>query len=158
MPRPRRIDATRESTTRAKPYTPPAKLSAPPAPPGVSQRWVRTSVGKEVDAKNMSYRMQEGYVPVRAEDRPGYGGPSHGSDSRYAGVIGVGDLILMQNAEENVEARRDYYEKASQREIEAIDQQMFREDSDKAHMYAPRRKSTTLTGTRRPSLGDEDDD
>src|SRR5690348_11816928 len=96
MPPVARNQATRESTTRSKPYKPPAVLDAPTPPPGYVYRWVRVSVQGVDDAKNISMQRRDGWVPVHASDHPEYDAPVH-PEGKYAGVIGVGDLVLCKN-------------------------------------------------------------
>ena len=51
---------TRANTTRRKPWQPPAKLDAPPAPDGFEHRWIRTQLRGEDDKANVFSRMREG--------------------------------------------------------------------------------------------------
>ena len=65
-----REDESRESTARRKPWTPPSRLDAPPAPLGYKHRWIRSSAGGVEDRTNVAGRLREGYELVRADEYP----------------------------------------------------------------------------------------
>jgi len=65
-----RASQTRSKTERPKVWTPPSSLDAPPAPKGFRHRWIRAeSLGFD-DTKNISGRLREGFVLVRADEYP----------------------------------------------------------------------------------------
>ena len=55
-----RETTNRANTSRRKPWQPPAKLDAPPAPDGFEHRWIRTHLRGEDDKSNVFSRMREG--------------------------------------------------------------------------------------------------
>ena len=63
-----RETTSRVNTSRRKPWQPPAKLDAPPAPDGYEHRWIRTAIRGEDDKSNVFSRMREGWEPVKAEE------------------------------------------------------------------------------------------
>ena len=101
-----RASQTRSKTERPKVWTPPSSLDAPPAPKGFRHRWIRVeSIGFQ-DTKNISARLREGYELVRADQYPDSDYPVVDS-GKYAGVIGVGGLLLARIPEELAKQRTD---------------------------------------------------
>ena len=82
-------------------------LDAPPAPDGFRHRWIRAeSVGFQ-DSKNIFGRLREGYELVRADEYKNSDYPVV-TDGKYAGVIGVGGLLLARIPIELANARMAY--------------------------------------------------
>ena len=99
-----RAAGTRTKTERPKEYKPPSSLDAPKAPDGFRHRWIRAeSVGFQ-DSKNIFGRLREGYELVRADEYKDSDYPVV-TDGKYAGVIGVGGLLLARIPIELAEAR-----------------------------------------------------
>jgi hypothetical protein len=94
-----RASQTREKEARKKVWTPPSSLDAPPAPNGFRHRWVRIESMGFQDTKNVSGRLRSGYEMVRADEYPDSDYPVIG-EGKYAGVIGVGGLVLTRVPEE----------------------------------------------------------
>jgi len=65
-----REEASRETTARRKPWTPPSRLDAPPAPPGFKHRWIRAEAGGQDDRINVASKLREGYELVRGGRSP----------------------------------------------------------------------------------------
>ena len=94
-----RASSTRSKTERPKVWTPPSSLDAPPAPDGFRHRWIRAESLGFQDTKNVSARLREGFELVRADEYPDTQYPVI-TDGKYAGVIGVGGLLLARISEE----------------------------------------------------------
>ena len=94
-----RASQTREKTAHKKVWTPPSPLDSPPAPSGFKHRWIRAESMGFQDTKNVSASLREGYELVRAEDYPDQDFPTE-TTGKYAGVIGVGGLLLAKIPEE----------------------------------------------------------
>ena len=108
-----RAAVTRSKTERPKVYKPPSSLDAPPAPDGFRHRWIRAeSVGFQ-DSKNIFGRLREGYELVRADEYKDSDYPVV-TDGKYAGVIGVGGLLLARIPEELATARSSYQKTLSE--------------------------------------------
>ena len=88
-----RASQSRAKDNRPQTWTPPSSLDAPPAPDGFRHRWIRTEVLGFDDTKNMSDKMRSGWELVRADEYPDSSHPQL-KDGKYAGVIGVGGLVL----------------------------------------------------------------
>ena len=105
---------SRSHQKRKVTYTPPSYLDAPkPNVDGVKYRWLRVSTGGEDDARNIAIRKREGYDFVKKEEHPDFDVPVHES-GKYAGVIGVGGLVLARVPEEIAKARTEYFKRQAQ--------------------------------------------
>ena len=94
-----RASSTRSKTERPKVWTPPSSLDAPKAPDGFRHRWIRAETMGFDDSKNVQGRLRGGYELVRADEYPDADYPVQ-KDGKYAGVIGVGGLVLARVPEE----------------------------------------------------------
>ena len=123
-----RASKTRGKDARRKPWAPPSMLDAPPAPEGFKHRWIRAEVRGYDDQKNISGRLREGYELVRQDEFPDFEAPVIES-GKYAGVFGVGGLVLARIPIETVEERSKYFEQRTQDQMNAVDHDMMRENS-----------------------------
>ena len=103
-------------------------LDAPPAPDGYKHRWIRAEVRGFDDQKNISARLREGYELVRRDEYPDFEAPVIDS-GKYAGVFGVGGLVLARIPLETVAERQAYFDGRTQDQMEAVDTDMMRENS-----------------------------
>ena len=145
-----RASRTREKDARRKPWAPPSMLDAPPAPEGFKHRWIRAEVRGYDDQKNISGRLREGYELVRQDEFPDFEAPVIES-GKYAGVFGVGGLILARIPLETVEERRAYFDGRTKDQMEAVDHDMMRENAHSTMTISnPERQSrVTFGGTRK---------
>ena len=141
-----RSSETREKETRRKPWSPPSRLDAPPAPEGYKHRWLRAEVNGNLDNQNIYSKLREGYELVRLEDLPEeYRGmlPTM-DDGKHAGVVAVGGLLLARIPDETVEERNAYFRKKAQEQLHAVDNEMMRENAHSSmRLQAPERRSRT---------------
>lgn len=145
-----RANKTREKTASRRPWAPPSMLDAPPAPEGFAHRWIRAEARGFDDTKNISARMREGYELVRRDEYPDFEAPTIDS-GKYEGVFGVGGLLLARIPLETVQERNEYYRSQSQDQMDAVDQDMLRENSHSTMTISkPDRQSrVTFGGTRK---------
>lgn len=137
---------TREATgSRKKVWKRQSMLPTPDPRPGVSFRWVRTSTLGNADMTNVSARFREGYAPVKAADYPELQIMSD-VDSRFAGNIEVGGLLLCAAATEDVEARVEGQLEIAQNQIDSVDHNLMRESDSRMPMLRPERSSKTSFG------------
>ena len=141
-----RSSETREKETRRKPWSPPSRLDAPPAPEGYKHRWLRAEVNGNLDNQNIYSKLREGYELVRLEDLPEeYRGmlPTM-DDGKHAGVVSVGGLLLAKIPDETVDERNAYFRKKAQDQLHAVDNEMMRENAHSSmRLQAPERSSRT---------------
>ena len=144
--RTKRDSETREATARRKPWAPPSRLDAPPAPEGYKHRWIRKEAGGIDDRMNVSAKLREGYELVRAEEYPEFQGTS-ADDGKHAGVIGVGDVLLARIPVETVEERTAYFREKTHDQIRAADSDLLRNNSHSSmRINSPERRSNVSLG------------
>ena len=116
---PSRESETRAKQERRKPWAPPSQLDAPPAPDGFVHRWIRAESVGQMDQKNVSARLREGWEFVRGDEYPDTEWPQIDS-GKYQGVIAVGGLMLARIPEETVDERKQYFAKRTQDKEDAV--------------------------------------
>ena len=116
---PPRESETRVKTERRKPWTPPSQLDAPPAPAGFKHRWIRAEAVGQMDQKNVSARLREGWEFVRADEYSDQEWPQIDS-GKYSGVIAVGGLMLARIPEEIVKERAEYFAQTAQDKDDSV--------------------------------------
>ena len=143
-----RAAVTRSKTERPKVYKPPSSLDAPPAPDGYRHRWIRAeSVGFQ-DSKNIFGRLREGYELVRADEYKDSDYPIV-ADGKYAGVIGVGGLLLARIPEELAQARSAYQKTLSEGQDEAIENDLLKDQDKRMPIKVDRSSKHTFGGTKK---------
>jgi len=143
-----RASQSREKNKRPQTWTPPSSLDAPPAPDGYRHRWIRTEVLGFDDTKNMSGKMRSGFELVRADEYPDTEYPSM-KDGKYAGVIGVGGLVLARIPEEIAKSREEFFKKQTQDRDEAINNDLLKEQHSSMPINAERQSRVTFGGTKK---------
>ncbi len=143
-----RASETRTKNDRPKVWTPPSSLDAPPAPDGFRHRWIRAeSLGFD-DTKNIAGRLRSGYELVRADEYPDHDYPSV-KDGKYAGVIGVGGLVLARVPEEIAKSREEYFAKRTQEREQAIANDPLKEQHPSMPINSERQTRVTFGGTKK---------
>ena len=143
-----RASQTREKTKRKKVWTPPSYLDTPNAPAGFRHRWVRVEILGYVDTKNIQGRLRSGYELVRADQYPEDEYPAI-PDGKYAGVIGHGGLVLTRVPEEIAKQRSDYFAKLGQDQMDAVDNDLMKEQHKSMPIDIDRQSRTTFGGRKR---------
>lgn len=136
-----------------RPWEPPSNLAAPPARPGMGQKWVRVSIRNEDDATNLSKSFREGWIPRRADTVPSGFRPPTIAHGEFAGCIGVHGMVLCEMPETRINQRRSYYEGRTRQQTVAIEQDLLKEQRP-GHPIHQERKSTVSVG-RRPVVADD---
>ena len=143
-----RAAVTRSKTERPKVYKPPSSLDAPPAPDGFRHRWIRAeSVGFQ-DSKNIYGRLREGYELVRADEYKDSDYPTV-TEGKYAGVIGVGGLLLARIPEELAKSRSEYQKSLSEGQDEAIENDLLKDQDKRMPIKVDRSSKHTFGGTKK---------
>ena len=143
-----RASSTRSKTERPKVWTPPSSLDAPPAPDGFRHRWIRAESLGFQDTKNVSARLREGFELVRADEYPDTQYPVI-TDGKYAGVIGVGGLLLARISEEIAKQRAAYIDSLSKGQDEAVEHDLMKEQHKSMPIYVDRQSRVTFGGTKK---------
>lgn len=143
-----RASQSRVSEKRPVTWTPPSSLDAPPAPEGFKHRWIRTEVLGFDDTKNMSAKLRSGWELVRGDEYPGqtYATVKEG---KYAGVIGVGGLVLARIPEEIAKARDEYYRRQTQDREDAVNNDLMKEQHPSMPIDSDRQSRVTFGGTKK---------
>ena len=142
-----RAAVTRSKTERPKEYKPPSSLDAPPAPDGFRHRWIRAESMGFNDTKNIHGRLRSGYELVRADE---YDSDTYPTvlDGKYAGVIGVGGLLLARIPDELAQSRVDYQRRQTEGQYEAVENDLLK-DQDKRMPMKFERSSKNFGGTKK---------
>ena len=143
-----RASQSRDKDKRPQTWTPPSSLDAPPAPDGYRHRWIRTEVLGFDDTKNMSGKLRSGFELVRADEYPDSQYPQM-KDGKYAGVIGVGGLVLARIPEEVAKSREEFFKKQTQAKDEAINNDLMKEQHSSMPINAERQSRVTFGGTKK---------
>ena len=139
---------TRDKVKRPTTWTPPSSLDAPPAPDGYRHRWIRTETMGFDDTKNMSGKIRSGWELVRADEYPGTDYPSV-KEGKYAGVIGVGGLVLARIPEEVAKAREDYFRRQTKDKDDAVNNDLMKEEHPSMPINQERQTRVTFGGTKK---------
>ena len=148
-----KIKTSRASSTRVKEakkttWTPPNSLDAPPAPHGFRHRWIRTEVLGFDDTKNVAGKLREGWELVRADQYPETEYPVM-TEGKYAGVIGVGGLVLARISEEIAQSREAYFKRQNMDRDEAISNDLMKEQHPSMPINQERQTRVTFGGTKK---------
>ena len=143
-----RASQTKAKTAKKVVWTPPSSLDAPNAPAGYRHRWIRHEVMGFDDTKNMAAMIRSGYELVRADEYPEEDYPVM-KEGKYAGMIGVGGLVLARIPEEIAKARQEYYDKQNEAKDEAIKHDILKEQHPSMPISQERQTRVTFGGTKK---------
>ena len=143
-----RASQTREKTSRKTVWTPPSSLDAPLAPDGYHHRWIRAESMGFDDTKNMSGKIRSGYELVRADQYPEQNYPVE-TQGKYAGIIGVGGLLLAKIPEETALQIEAYYDRQTKNQDEAINNDLMKEQHSSMPINSERQTRVTFGGTKK---------
>lgn len=135
---------TREKAKRIESWTPPSLLPTPEPQEGVVFRWIRVSSLGQHDPSNVASSFRQGWVPCRAEDHPEIAMLAGDPNSRYAGQIENGGLLLCKAPVEMARARKAYYEKQAAQQMEAVDSNYMRQNDPRMPVFKERRSEVTF--------------
>ena len=143
-----RASQTRAKTEKPKVWTPPSSLDAPPAPDGYRHRWIRAESMGFDDTKNITGKLRSGWELVRSDEYPNEDYPAIDS-GKYAGVIGVGGLVLARISEELAQSREAYYKRMNADRQEAIENDVLKEQHPSMPINQDRQTRVTFGGTKK---------
>jgi hypothetical protein len=143
-----RASQSRDNSAKKKTWTPPSSLDAPPAPTGFRHQWIRAESMGFQDTKNIAASLREGYELVRADQYPESNYPVE-TEGRYAGVIGVGGLLLARIPEEIAQQIDAYYAKQTADKEEAINNDLMKEQHPSMPINNERQTRVTFGGTKK---------
>ena len=148
---------SRESNSKAskeakKLWAPPSSLDAPPAPNGYAHRWIRTSVQGFEDTANVSKKLREGWDFVKVDqikEEIGENKFPFYTEGQYQGCIGIGGLVLARIPVEILEARAEYFNKITQDRMNAVDNDLMKEQHPDMPINIDRQSRVTFGGSRK---------
>ena len=134
---------TREKTVRKKAWQRPEMLPSPNPEPGYVFHWVRVSTQGQVDATNVSSKLREGWVQVKATDHPEITLVSIEHD-RFKDNIVIGGLLLCKAPIELVEERSEYYDTQTRSQMNSVDNNLMRENDPRMPLFNERKTKVTF--------------
>ena len=143
-----RVSETRVKNERPKVWAPPSTLDAPPAPDGYVHRWIRAEVMGYQDTGNMAAQIKSGWELVRADEYPDADYPEV-TDGKYAGMIGVGGLVLARMSEELAKSRDEYYKQMNADRNEALNNDVMKEQHPSMPINQERQTRVTFGGSKK---------
>ena len=143
-----RASQTRDKIEVKKVWTPPNSLDAPPAPTGYRHQWIRAEILGQRDDKNVASSLIEGWELVRADQYPESNYPTM-HEGRYAGMIGVGGLLLARIPEEIAIQIDAYYKKQNEAKEEAVDNNLMKEQHPSMRFSKESNTRVTFGGTKK---------
>jgi hypothetical protein len=96
----------------------------------------------------MSGKIRSGWELVRADEYPESQYPSV-KDGKYAGVIGVGGLLLARIPEEIAKSREAFFRQQTQARDEAINNDLMKEQHSSMPINSDRQSRVTFGGTKK---------
>ena len=70
-------------------------------------------------------------------------------DGKYAGVIGVGGLVLTRVPEEIAKQRQDYYAQQGMEQVQALDNDLMKEQHQSMPINIDRQSRVTFGGSKK---------
>jgi len=141
-----RLDRELENRTvqeRPKQWMPPELLPEPDKQPGYAYRWIRVSTLNAADPRNISSKLREGWEPVSIEEQPKYRLLASG-DGKFKDNIEIGGLLLCKTPSEFVAQRSEYYDKQTQAQTEAVDNNLMRQSDPRMPIFNERKSTSTF--------------
>jgi hypothetical protein len=128
---------SREKEVRYE-YKPASTLPDPTPEPGTTFRWIATAVLSVSDPTNVSRKMRDGWVPVKAEDHP-----ELMLQGNASGNVEVGGLMLCKMPTAKAKAISDYYAQQNNAQMESVDNNFMRQSDPRMPLFADRKSSTS---------------
>jgi hypothetical protein len=134
---------SRDKTMRKQSWAPPELLPSPNPEAGFKFRWVRVSTLNSPDPINISAKRREGWEPVKASEHPEL--QYHiDPEANSKDVVVIGGLMLCKTPEEFVEQRNAYYQKQSNDQMNAVDNNLMRQSDPRMPLFNERKSSTSF--------------
>jgi hypothetical protein len=96
----------------------------------------------------MSGKLRSGWELVRADEYPNDNYPSI-DNGKYAGMIGVGGLVLARISEELAQSREEYFKKITQDRNDAIENDVLKEQHPSMPINQDRQTRVTFGGSKK---------
>lgn len=133
----------RTEQERPKSWLPAETLPEPDKQPGYAYRWVRTATLNELDQRNISGKLREGWEPVAIEEQPKFRFMTD-PNSRFKDSIEIGGLLLCKTPVEFVQQRSEYFADMTRKQTEAVDNNLMRQSDPRMPIFQERRSSVSF--------------
>jgi len=141
--REKRDQDTQAKSERKTSWKRPELLPDPDPRDGVVFRWVRVSSLGQVDALNISSKIREGWVPVKAKDHPEIFIAAI-ENERFKDNIVIGGLMLCAAPQEMVDERNEYYQGQTAAQMTAVDNNLMSESDPRMPVFNERSSKVTF--------------
>lgn len=135
--------ATRQQDMRPQQWKPPELLPEPDKLDGYTYRWIRVSTLNSADPRNISAKFREGWEAVKIEEQPKFQlliDPT----SRFKDNVEIGGLLLCKVPTEFVKQRKEYYDKITNQQAEAVDNSLMRQSDPRMPLFKEGSSSTSF--------------
>ncbi len=135
--------ATRATSERPKQWAPAELLPEPDKQAGYAYRWIRTSTLNQLDPRNLSGKLREGWEPVALEEQPKFQ-LLVDPNSRFKDNIEIGGLLLCKTPEEFVEQRNAHYRIQAENQMDAVDNNLMRQNDPRMPLFNEKKSTVTF--------------
>jgi len=95
------------------------------------------------DPTNLSAKLREGWEPVKAADHPELM-LSSDPNSRFKEGVEIGGLVLCKAPEEMVESRKEWFEKQTVSQTEAVDNNFMKTNDARMPLFNEKRSGVSF--------------
>jgi hypothetical protein len=134
---------SRTMQERPKQWMPAELLPEPDKEPGFAYRWVRVATLNSADPRNLSGKLREGWEPVTVEEQPTMK-LLVDPNSRFAGNIEIGGLLLCKTPTEFVQQRNASVQKVTDAQTRAVDNNLMRQSDPRMPIFNEKKSSTSF--------------
>ena len=134
---------SRTMQERPKQWMPAELLPEPDKEPGFAYRWVRVATLNAADPRNLSGKLREGWEPVTVEEQPTMK-LLVDPNSRYAGNIEIGGLLLCKTPTEFVQQRNASVQKVTDAQTRAVDNNLMRQSDPRMPIFNEKKSSSSF--------------
>ena len=106
-------------------------------------RWVRISTLNVADPRNISSSLRQGWEPVTAASQPRLQFMTD-PNSRFKDNIEIGGLLLCKIPRSFMEQRNDYVNGQTKSQLDAVDQNLMRQNDPRMPLFKERRSSVSF--------------
>ena len=131
----------RSTQERPKQWMPAELLPEPDKEPGFAYRWIRVATLNQNDPRNLSGKLREGWEPVPVEEQPQFK-LLVDPNSRFAGNIEIGGLLLCKTPSEFVAQRNSHVQQKTEAQTNAVDNNLMRQSYPRMPIFNERKSAT----------------
>lgn len=118
-------------------------LPEPDKHPDYAYRWIRVSNLNTADPRNLAAKRREGWEPVGLDEQPQFRLLAD-PNSRYKDHIEIGGLLLCKTPNEFVEQRNAHFNKLTQSQTEAVDNNLMRQSDVRMPLFKENKSSSSF--------------